>query len=228
VHRREIVCQEPWVVFPGNLQGRYARESGAKGATLVTVEDGRIETVEHRDVDVVRWVVCDVDVSSARSADDSIDLARTCLAQVIEQAEGRTVAARLQLSGSTAAHSALCGDSEKWQSELRVMANDVGLGDLWIERIIFGTRSPIDFDGIACRDDALGQLVRSLRELRADEAALVQLLEELDDLPEKLRALRDEAGGGALTLNDPAQLRAALNDVEQLLVPYLLETLEDT
>ena len=39
VHEREVLCRNPWVVFPGNLQGRHARETGAKGATLVEVDD---------------------------------------------------------------------------------------------------------------------------------------------------------------------------------------------
>ena len=107
------------------------------------------------------------------------------------------------------------------------VATDVGAGELWIERIVLATRSPIDLDAVARRDDALGQLVRSLRELRADEGSLAALLDDLGDLPARLSALRDEAGGDTLRLDDPAQLLAVLDDVEQLLVPRLLDTLED-
>jgi DNA repair exonuclease SbcCD nuclease subunit len=45
VHAREIVREDPWIVFPGNLQGRQIRENGPKGATLVTVSDGRVARV---------------------------------------------------------------------------------------------------------------------------------------------------------------------------------------
>jgi len=227
VHRHEVVCQDPWVVFPGNLQGRQVRESGAKGAMLLTVENHAIVTVEHRALDVVRWSVCDVDVSAARNADDAVELARAVLVQTIEQAEGRAVAARLQLYGATPAHSALRGDFDKWQSELHAVANDVGGGDLWLERVVFGTRSPIDLDAVAQRDDALGQLVRSLRALRADDGSLALLLDDLGDLPARLRALRDDGGVETLRLDDPAQLRAVLDDIEQMLVPRLLDALED-
>jgi exonuclease SbcD len=60
VHRREILHQDPWVVFPGNIQGRHVRETGPKGCTVVTVRDGRVLSVEHRDLNVLRWSVCDV------------------------------------------------------------------------------------------------------------------------------------------------------------------------
>ena len=42
VHNREVLHEHPHIVFPGNLQGRNIRETGSKGCTLVTVEDGHI------------------------------------------------------------------------------------------------------------------------------------------------------------------------------------------
>ena len=57
-------------MFPGNTQGRHINESGAKGCTLVTVEDGRCTAVEHRDLDVVRWRLCEIDISAADSTED--------------------------------------------------------------------------------------------------------------------------------------------------------------
>jgi DNA repair protein SbcD/Mre11 len=47
VHAAEIVSRDPWIVYPGNLQGRNVRETGAKGAMRVTVEDGRIDVSIH-------------------------------------------------------------------------------------------------------------------------------------------------------------------------------------
>jgi LexA-binding, inner membrane-associated putative hydrolase len=36
-HARRVLSERPWIVFPGNIQGRHPKESGAKGCTLVTV-----------------------------------------------------------------------------------------------------------------------------------------------------------------------------------------------
>ena len=55
VHQRECCRQAPWIVFPGNLQGRHINEAGPKGATLVTVIDGRVARVEPIVLDDVRW-----------------------------------------------------------------------------------------------------------------------------------------------------------------------------
>src|SRR5436305_4317270 len=46
IHAHAIVGRNPWIVYPGNVQGRSPRECGAKGAVRVSVEDGRIVAVE--------------------------------------------------------------------------------------------------------------------------------------------------------------------------------------
>lgn len=73
VHQREIVSMAPWIVFPGNLQGRHIRETGAKGATLVTVVEGRITAVDPRELDVLRWADCVVDLSLCETLDEVHD-----------------------------------------------------------------------------------------------------------------------------------------------------------
>ena len=66
IHAAEIVARDPWVVYPGNIQGRSPRETGAKGAMRVTVEDGRIVEVEPVALDAARWAHESVDVSGCR------------------------------------------------------------------------------------------------------------------------------------------------------------------
>lgn len=219
VHAREELSRAPWVVFSGNLQGRHVRETGAKGATLVRVENGRITAVEHRALDAVRWAVVEVDAAEAASADDIVDLGRDALAQASLAADGRPLAARLVVAGSSRAHEQLAGDLERWQQTLRVQATDLG-DAVWLEKIAMRTRAAIDLDELTRRDDAVGQVMRSLRELRRDDVRLTALLGEFADLRRKLpAALRD--GDEALRLDDPESLRAALDDVEQMILPRL-------
>lgn len=93
VHRREILYENPWMVFPGNIQGRHINESGPKGCTLVTVEDGRCSSVEHRNLHVVEWALCDVDASEAGSPEDVLERTRFRLEQQIQAVGDRLLAA---------------------------------------------------------------------------------------------------------------------------------------
>ena len=72
IHAAEIVSRDPYVVFPGNLQGRSPREIGAKGAMRVTVDDGRIVAVEPIALDAARWAHEFVDVSGVSDDDEAL------------------------------------------------------------------------------------------------------------------------------------------------------------
>ncbi|MEJ7729899.1 MAG: metallophosphoesterase [Polyangiaceae bacterium] len=221
VHAREVVSQAPWVVFPGNLQGRHARETGPKGATLLTVDAGRVTAVEHRTLDVVRWAHCRVDVGAAADAAEAVDLVRGALEEAGEAAEGRALAARITLEGATHAHGALHAGEERLLNEVRLVATDVG-ADAWVERLVVRTRGMADAAELAEQADAVGELVRSLRAIGDDPAALGALGEALAELSMKLPPILRE-GDDALGLDDPARIAAALGEVEAMILPRLLD-----
>lgn len=225
VHKREVLSEDPWILFPGNLQGRHAKETGPKGATLVSVEDGVVTSVDHRELDVVRWVACDIDSGKAASGDDIVDLVRGAVSAAVDSASGRTVAARVCIIGTSKAHRDLCRNPQHWGNQIRSAVLDLS-GGTWIEKIMFRTRTPIDLDGLMHHDDPVGGLLRALRELRGDREGIGDLLKEFSDLRNKLpheyRQLHE-----AIDLDDPASLEVLLEDVEQLLVPRLLDAKEE-
>ena len=221
VHAREIVSKDPWIVYSGNLQGRHARETGAKGATVLTVEGNVVEELEHRALDVVRWEHVSVDVTEATDLAGVLDLARDALKAATS--DGRILAARITIHGRTAASSAIRQDIDRLTSELRALATD--LGDVWIEKIFVETHAPLDLPRIREEASAVGHLARRIQEIRDNDAELAALLDVFAELDKKLPAeLRD---GEGLRLGDPAFLRRLMEDVEELLVPRLLEGTEE-
>jgi DNA repair exonuclease SbcCD nuclease subunit len=215
VHQREVVSRDPWIVFPGNLQGRHAREMGPKGATLITVQEGRVADVAHRPLDVVRWLSCEVDVGGARSPEDMIDLVRERFDALVADADGRTLAVRVILTGTTGAHDAFELDRERWEHELRGVANDTAGDGLWLEQVRCRTAPLLDRAALAAREDAIGHVARTLRTMVDDPAAAEALVEEFADLRVKLPP--DARADVALEA-----VREALVDVERTLLPRLL------
>jgi DNA repair exonuclease SbcCD nuclease subunit len=134
VHEREVLGESPWVVFPGNVQGRSVRELGAKGCTLVTVDGGEITAVEHRDLDVARWAIATVDASGAGAIGELADRVRERIAEAVAEAEGRVLAIRLEMVGV----SELCRDWTKdWEqvvAECRSVAGEFG-EEVWLEKV---------------------------------------------------------------------------------------------
>jgi len=222
VHAREIVSSDPYIVYPGNLQGRHARETGAKGASVITVEGNVVQSVEHRALDVFRWELVTVDAGPATDAQEVVDLVRAGLAARATEVDGRVLAARVVIAGSTRANGAIRRDVERFISEVRGAATD-GLGETaWLEKVVVRTRATIDLERIREEASAVGHLARRLASMKEDPKELAELASVLADLDKKLPAELRE-GEGALRLADPALLRAMLDDVEQMLVPRLLE-----
>jgi DNA repair exonuclease SbcCD nuclease subunit len=221
VHRREVVAEDPWVVFPGNLQGRHARETGAKGCSLVEVDGGGVVSVEHRPLDVVRWTVCDLDLADAQSLDEVYDRLGPALAAAVNAAEGRLVAARVRLHGACAIHTQLRAERESVTNECRSMAETIGAGGIWIEKLVLDTERAVSETAALARDDAFGGLLRSIRDLELDVDRLSTLAVDFADLSAKLPSgLR--AGPESINPSDPEYVRACLEDVKALLLERLL------
>ena len=223
VHKREEVSQDPWIVFPGNIQGRHIRESGPKGCTLVTVENQEIAEVEHRDLDVMRWSLCELDVSASETMDDLYEQVREGLQLALDAAEGRPVAARLILQGACSVHSTLHADRERWTQEYRALATGLSGAGIWLEKVSIKTRPSVSFDEALERDDALSGLLRAIRDMELDASAL-------DDLTDDISALRQKLAAELLGGDDPYDptkpetLKESLEDIKELLVNRLLTT----
>lgn len=160
VHERQVVSEDPWIVFPGNLQGRHARETGAKGATLVEVNDGVVDA-RHLTLDVVRWVRVEVDCAGVASSEEAHGRIRDALASSWSEIPDECSAvARVVLIGETAICGALSDRQALLRDEVRALAVHVA-DDLWIEKVALETTLPAATgggleDAASMLDDALG------------------------------------------------------------------------
>lgn len=224
VHGREVVLEsDPWIVFPGNPQGRSIRETGAKGCTLVTVSEGMVTSLEHVDLDVLRWDLCTVDVAECRTREAILEKTREGLLRSLDKGEGRPVVARLELCGATAMHQQLQANPIPWEEALRSQAADLGGERLWLEKIRFRTREQLDLETLIQSNEALGGLVKSLLDLELDAQTLREIDPDFDAFQNKLPA-ELLSGEDVFAPVQPEQWVEIREDVKNLLVARLLET----
>jgi DNA repair protein SbcD/Mre11 len=220
VHQFQILHRQPHVVFPGNLQGRHIRETGAKGAALVSVENGEVSEVAMIPSDVVRWSLVPVAVDAAASLPEVLERIRAGLEEgVAGQAEGRLLACRLVLQGRAPMHGQLVGAEEYLLAEARAIALGLGADQAWVERVKVVTEPEMDARTLAARTDALGELHRMLGEAGGDPDLLAQLGEDPGQMLLRLpHEVRTDAEADSV-------LKAALEGDQQALVagvlPYL-------
>lgn len=197
VHGREVVRAEaPAIVYPGNLQGRHARETGPKGATLVTVAGGAIDTMEELVLDVVRWERIEVDVGGAADANAVLDDVRAALGRAAAACEGRLLAARVLLTGETPLDGELRVRSEWLEAEVQ-SAGLAADGDVWVETTRLETRAPAAER--AETELGLGALAERVRAVALDDGERERLAEAVARLTRKLPPnLRAELDPGAM------------------------------
>lgn len=223
VHTHEFLWRpNPWIVYPGVLQGRNIREAGPKGCVLVEAQDGQITRVEPRAVDVLRWTVCPVDASTAEDGDAVVERARDEIRAACDAAGGRAVAVRVIVEGLSPAHDALGRRREHWVHAIRAMAGDVSGGLAWVEQVQFRTESPQARPASPATprwlEGAAGSLRRAVETLPA-EAGDDGLFGELADLQKKLQSdLGRDFADLDFDLTAPEMRGQLLQDVQRLLL----------
>jgi len=218
VHNREIVSASPYIVFPGNLQGRNIRECGPKGAYLITVEHGAMVSAEFKPFDTVRWSRVAVDVTGCADRGEVERKTKEALLEVIQrEADGRPLIARVTLTGETELHGALSERLATFREEVRALATGIS-DDVWIEKVLL-TTTPRVFTAAAAGDqDEITSLLDEgvdnetvTESLKADFATLFgRVLPDLADDSDLLQAAK--AGNLEALLRDAsASLRARLS-----------------
>jgi DNA repair exonuclease SbcCD nuclease subunit len=220
VHKREIVSRDPWIVFPGNIQGRHINETGPKGATMVTVDDGCIIDVDVRELDVLRWTVCRVDLSKCKTEDCIRDAVRLAIKGELDQVENKPLALRLVLTGKCPVHAQLLDRTVQWREEFGGMA--AGLGDVWLEKVIFQTRRSVKLDDLFGRDTPIAGLMQSIRQFNIDHETLMEMVPELSILKSRLPAQVHTADTAVMDFSSDG-IETLRHEVQELLVATLLE-----
>ena len=203
VHTRMILsgrkdADEPWVVYPGNLQARSPKpsERGPKGAMVVHVRGGRIAGVEPVACDVVRFDLVPLEIAGiadlAVLRSRLVDAARERLAS----ADGRSLVLRGQLLGQGEIHRDLRRPGAL--PDLLVALREDFSGDdpfCWWDSIDDQSRPLIDIAVARAGADFAADLIvladELTRKLTSEDQALSELADALSEgLPGPLRQQR--------------------------------------
>lgn len=221
VHQREVVLEDPLVVFSGNTQGRHIRECGPKGCMLITVDDSGRTAMDFRPLDVVRWVKIEIDASDADGGYVVIDMVTAKLDRLLEENGNLPLISRVEITGSSPAHAELTGDLEHWANEMRSAAIDTAGGDACIEKVKIQTSYPPEIKTVKSKEGPIGELNRCLDSLEFDPDELISLGQILEDLVKKMpRELRE--GGDSVNPEDPQWVAEMIRQVRPMLMHRLI------
>ena len=190
IHKRAVLSQNPWVVYPGNIQGRSFKETGEKGAYLIDVSDGRVSSVEFFPTQGFVWY------------DEEIDIGGKDINGIVEQLRSEIVPGsivRLSFVGSGDLNRML---REQTDDVTRLIASKTGCT---VSEIDVRTNPPIDLNARRGSKDIVGMIIEAGDSMKASDrnriidsistnpimARYRKLFEAMSD--EDLRSIAEEA-----------------------------------
>ncbi|MNO37609.1 putative metallophosphoesterase YhaO [compost metagenome] len=126
IHKRQILCEAPWVVYPGNIQGRSMKEKGPKGCYLVDVDENKDTRLHFYELDYVRWTEAELSIESMTSEDKCKEMLEDCLESLRSEHMGKTTIVRFNFTGRGPLHSMLQSgkESQELLQELQRKENE--------------------------------------------------------------------------------------------------------
>lgn len=125
IHTRAVLHERPWIVYPGNPQGRHMKETGPRGVMLVEAEASGEMRLRFCRTDAIEWQVARVDISELESEQALLEALYAALSgseaeiEVLEggrlgrSSERHARLVRLELVGRGPLHSGVLSHSER-------------------------------------------------------------------------------------------------------------------
>jgi DNA repair exonuclease SbcCD nuclease subunit len=219
VHTKKQLSNDvPFVLYPGNTQGRNIRETGEKGCYLITVHDNREIETEFYAMDVIRWVEHDIPINDLLNEQDLINALDKNCKDINESQSGRPSIVRIRLTGNGPLYRFL--KEPNTLSDLHETGNDMGSlysPYIWIDRIRLHAGPRLDPSVLMERQDFLGELLRYSHELSEDL--------ELDGLVKKELSALFENAKFRRYLSPPDKLK--IKDLLKQAEKYCIQTLSN-
>lgn len=136
VHGHWLLRGDTTIAYPGNLQGRHIGEPGARGALLVSAEDGEITDIDRLEVDVLRWHTLTIDTSPVEDFRGAVRLVGPAMEQLLHASKaGIPLAVRVVFTGRSAAHGALVAAEGQLRQEVIAQAVALDADRIWVEKV---------------------------------------------------------------------------------------------
>ncbi|MFD1776280.1 metallophosphoesterase family protein [Paenibacillus rhizophilus] len=182
IHKRRILHERPYIVYPGNIQGRSIKETGPKGCYVVDVDGSGIAGLRFRELDEVRFLIRDISIDGMVRETEWIEAVEQSVEEIRASHPELMSVVRFRIIGRGAVHRVLAekGASGDLLDELRrreALRAEQGLfrGLVWTEGFSLESGTEVDRERLLAEDSFLGEMMRMAEESAEDGKALDEL-----------------------------------------------------
>ena len=187
IHQRQVLAENPLIIYPGNIQGRHSGEMGPRTVEIVTVMEGEIAITEPHRVHAVLWDQIIIDLSQVDDEDEMLSLIDKMIDDKISELKSeRGLILRLRMIGPSPMHEKLSSTRyskdhskitdiiQEHVHESRGYAKDDPF--ILIDKVHVNTTLPYDIEVLSKLDDnVLGVVARMLN----DDTLLSEAIDKL-------------------------------------------------
>jgi DNA repair protein SbcD/Mre11 len=172
VHTRSILYEQPYIVYPGNIQGRSVVETGERGCYIAEVHEGQTN-LSFRPLDAIRWEEEALKIGEDSSEQHLIETIEAKRQQIRLEAQGRPVILRLQVQGTSSIYRLLTDNAYIYQLLQALNEEEDGRQDfVYLSSLENRTLRPNNGIALELGDDLLGDLLRQGAEIAEDSSRL--------------------------------------------------------
>lgn len=175
IHKRQVLQENPHIVYPGNIQGRSIRETGAKGCYVVRVDEAGNIGLQFHELDTVRWYHETLAIDGMEGEEAFYAMVEDRMEAIRSERPGQLSVVRFAVAGRSRLHQRLEeGMAEEILHELhrkavRAAAEPGGFeGLVWIESFDIRSGPWIDREALLEEESFLGELLRYGRKAGPD------------------------------------------------------------
>ncbi|WP_054958013.1 metallophosphoesterase family protein [Paenibacillus dakarensis] len=177
IHSRRILHELPYIVYPGNIQGRHIRETGPKGCYLIDVDEDGTVAMHFRELDTVRWSEIIVSINDCCQPEDFRLEVEEQLAQIASSHTSVFNMVRIRITGRSKVHQMLEDGYilDDMLNELRRKEdNRAGMagfaGGVWVESFRLESGADFQLDQLLQEDSFIGEMLRMAEAQHVEEA----------------------------------------------------------
>jgi DNA repair exonuclease SbcCD nuclease subunit len=174
IHTRQILHTDPYIVYPGNIQGRSVKETGERGCYIVDVDEFGGTQLHFYELDSIRWYQQVISIEGMEEIQQLITALDSQTVQIRLSSQGRASVVRWIITGRSPLHKQLYDGTvlrdllmDLRESEVDLLS-DADYPFVWSETIQQQTGAQIDLDKLSREDSFIGELVRQAKELSLD------------------------------------------------------------
>lgn len=231
IHLRQVLQHAPWIVYPGNLQGRNVKETGPKGVYVADVSAAGEVSLQFHALDMIRWEVKRQSIAEIAEEQQLLEQLSALLDDPLRDPSaepdyggeghqgGRSAIVRIVLEGRGALHEALRPDRlADWLTVLREERPVSEAPFVWLESLRAETLPALDVEKLRESDSFVGELLRASARRR-------QTPPDLREWSSTAALWAHPRIGKLLDEAEPDELAAWAEEAERLLLDWLGDTI---